>query len=78
MLFPYDILGTSFFLSGRIVDKKTNEPVVGASVYIRKNQVGDNANDNGLYRIKLPQNGTYLVEVSFYRIQNNKTVCYCK
>ena len=53
------------FLSGRIVDKKTNEPVVGASVYIRKNQVGDNANDNGLYRIKLPQNGTYLVEVSF-------------
>lgn len=24
------------FLSGRIVDKKTNEPVVGASVYIRK------------------------------------------
>lgn len=24
------------FLSGRIVDKKTNEPVVGASVYIQK------------------------------------------
>lgn len=53
------------FLSGRIVDKKTNEPVVGASVYIRKNQAGDNANDNGLYRIKLPQNGTYFIEVSF-------------
>lgn len=66
------------FLSGRIVDKKTNEPVVGASVYIRKNQVGDNANDNGLYRIKLPSKRNVSCRGFFYRIQNNKTVCYCK
>ena len=30
-----------------------NEPVVGASVYIRKNQVGDNANDNEFATAKL-------------------------
>ena len=52
-------------VTGVVIFEEDNEPVVGASVYIRKNQVGDNANDNGLYRIKLPQNGTYLVEVSF-------------
>lgn len=53
------------FLSGAVLDKKTNEPVIGASVYIRKSQTGDNTNNNGKYKIKLPKQGTYLVEVSF-------------
>lgn len=53
------------FLSGRVIDKKTNEPIVGAPVYIRKNQTGDNTDEQGHYKIRLPQSGTYLVEVSF-------------
>jgi vitamin B12 transporter len=60
------------FLSGRIVDKKTNEPVVGASVYIRKNQVGDNANDNGLYRIIIPVQSLFLRLMTANRKQSVK------
>lgn len=52
-------------LSGRVLDKKTNEPIAGASVYIRKNLAGDNTDEKGRYKIRLSQNGTYLVEVSF-------------
>lgn len=52
-------------LSGKVIDKKTNEPIVGASVFIRKHQIGTSTNAEGLYQIKFPKKDVYLVEVSY-------------
>lgn len=52
-------------LSGKVIDKKTNEPIVGASVFIRKHQIGTSTNAEGLYQIKFPKKDVYLIEVSY-------------
>ena len=52
-------------LSGTVLDKETKEPIIGASVYIRKNNIGNITDNKGNFEIKLPSKGHYVMEVSF-------------
>ncbi len=51
--------------SGHVLDKNTKEPIVGASILIKKCQKGGNTDRNGLFNVNLSQKGTFMVEVSY-------------
>ncbi len=55
---------SQIILSGHVVDKNTKQPITGASVYIRKCNIGDNTDHTGSYNIRIPQKGIYEVEIS--------------
>lgn len=51
-------------LNGKITDKSTGEPLVGAGVYIKSLQKGTTSNDKGRYQLDL-KTGTYEVSVEY-------------
>jgi hypothetical protein len=57
-------------LSGHVIDQQTKEPIIGASVYIRKNNIGWHTDNNSYYRMKIPDDGCCLVEVAHTRGTN--------
>lgn len=59
--------------SGTINDAATQEPLVGASVFIKSLKKGTTADKNGKYALNIPK-GTYYVEVSFigYKTQTRQ------
>jgi len=62
-------------LSGKIIDKETQEPLIGAHIYIPDLQKGTITDIDGLFELKdLPQ-GTFLIEVGYlsYSTQVLKT-----
>ena len=61
---PIVTVGQSF-IHGTIKDRKTNESIVGASVYIQGTTIGASTDIEGKYTIKNVKPGTYTVIVSF-------------
>jgi hypothetical protein len=45
---------TSFVLSGRITDATSHEPLIGATVFLKKNNTGSVTDTNGYYSIQTP------------------------
>ncbi len=56
-------------LKGRILDKKTKEPLIGASVIIANTSIGAITNFDGFYEITGLQAGTYNIQVSYIGYQ---------
>jgi len=57
-------------LSGKIIDKETNEPLFGVHIYITDLQKGATTNIEGFFEIKnLPQ-GSFLVEIGYLGYAN--------
>lgn len=52
-------------LKGRILDKKTKEPLIGASVMVVNTSIGAITNFDGYYEINGLQAGTYNIQVSY-------------
>lgn len=52
-------------LTGTVVDAQTQQPLVGASVYVHEAKTGASTDNNGNYRISNLSNGKFLVEVSY-------------
>ncbi|HCC51064.1 MAG TPA: TonB-dependent receptor [Porphyromonadaceae bacterium] len=46
------------------MDQRTKEPIIGACVFIQKNNLGGVADNDGNYIIKVPCDGNYVIEVS--------------
>lgn len=63
-------------LSGKIIDAKTMEPIIGANVVIEGTTVGSATDLDGIFEIKNLKPGTYSVVVSFvtYKTQVVKDV----
>ncbi|MFZ4620616.1 MAG: mucoidy inhibitor MuiA family protein [Bacteroidota bacterium] len=57
-------------LSGRIIDNKTGESIIGATVVIEGTSLGGTANTNGEYVIYNIPSGTYNVRVTFIGYQS--------
>jgi outer membrane receptor protein involved in Fe transport len=57
--------GTTGILYGKIIDKKSEEPLVGANVLLLGTVVGAVADNNGEYRINNVRAGSYDVRISF-------------
>ncbi len=52
-------------LTGKITDKKTNEPIIGAIIYIHDLKTGAASGIDGSYSIKRLPKGKFLLEVSY-------------
>ena len=52
-------------LTGKITDKKTNEPIIGAIIYIHDLKTGAASGIDGSYVIKRLPKGKFLVEVNY-------------
>src|SRR5688572_12639100 len=52
-------------LTGKVIDKVTNEPLIGASILLKGTQYGAIADDNGNYKILNIKPGEYTVEISY-------------
>ena len=55
---------SKFILSGTVTDSETGETLPGAAIYIPDLQSGTVTNQDGIYRLELPQ-GHYRLEVKF-------------
>ncbi len=68
--------GNTGKISGRITDKKTGEPVVGATVYIKNLKLGASTDVNGEYYILNIPPGVYTLTISMigYRTVSNSNV----
>lgn len=56
-------------IDGRVVDSQTNEPIVGANIYIPQLNKGAATDTEGAFSITIPA-GSYNVEISFLGYQN--------
>ena len=68
-LFPYTTLFRSFAqntgkISGKIIDKETNDPLIGVNVIIKGTYYGSATDLNGRYYISGISAGTYNIEAS--------------
>ncbi len=67
-IFSSSIISTKaqekFTLSGTISEEKSNESLIGVSIYIPELQTGTTTNEYGFYSITLPK-GTYKIVISY-------------
>lgn len=61
---PYVQAQQTVILNGKITDKSTGEPLVGAGIYIKSLQKGTTSNDKGRYQLDL-KTGTYEVSIEY-------------
>ncbi|PZX94237.1 hypothetical protein DOS84_06335 [Flavobacterium aquariorum] len=57
-----------FTLSGTVSDAKSNESIIGVTIYIPELKTGTTTNEYGFYSITIPQ-GNYEVQVSYVSFQ---------
>ena len=53
------------FLTGKIIDQKTGNPLVGASIFFHESKTGTISDSKGLFVSQAIPAGKYLVEISF-------------
>jgi len=56
-------------ISGKVIDKLTQEPLIGATIYITDLKKGTNTNLEGNFYFENIKNGNYLIEVSYIGYQ---------
>lgn len=66
-------------LKGKITDKSTGDPLIGAGVYVKSLQKGTTSDDKGRYRLDLKV-GTYEISVEYlgYEVQTQRVILSCK
>ncbi len=60
----YISIGNSF-LTGKITDAKTGNPLAGATIYVHEAKTGTVSDESGMFKTPTIPSGKYLVEVSF-------------
>lgn len=60
----YDTNNQSNQITGRVVDQKSNEPIIGASVLIKGSSIGTITDTQGNFTLTIPNNAS-MIEVSF-------------
>jgi hypothetical protein len=55
----------AFILSGYLIDKKTGEALIGASVFDAKSKVGTTCNSYGFFSLKLPLNDSANIRATY-------------
>lgn len=55
----------SYSISGKVVDKTNNEPLIGVDIYINELRTGTTTNVNGIFTISNVPPGTYSLRVSY-------------
>jgi hypothetical protein len=73
-VFAADNLGEASRVRGRIIDRQSGEPLIGATVYIVETQMGTASDLDGSFIMKLSK-GQYTIRISFVGYQSiDKTI----
>uniref|UniRef100_UPI0040499714 TonB-dependent receptor n=1 Tax=Flavobacterium sp. TaxID=239 RepID=UPI0040499714 len=64
LTFQFTVAQDNFTLSGTIVDDKSNETLIGVSIYVKNLKIGATTNEYGFYSLTLPK-GTHEVTISY-------------
>jgi hypothetical protein len=64
LVFNFTLAQDNFTLSGSIVDDKSNETLIGVSIYVKNLKIGAITNEYGFYSLTLPK-GSHEVTVSY-------------
>jgi hypothetical protein len=64
LVFNFTLAQDNFTLSGSIVDDKSNETLIGVSIYVKNLKIGATTNEYGFYSLTLPK-GTHKVSISY-------------
>jgi uncharacterized membrane protein YvbJ len=59
------VLDDNCTMAGRIVDKNTGKPLIGANIYFKNTNIAGSSTDNGNYSIGKIKPGVYDVKVSY-------------
>ncbi|MCB0692128.1 MAG: TonB-dependent receptor [Saprospiraceae bacterium] len=73
ILFTYSLSAQSM-LTGTVVDDNSNDPLIGASVYIQSLSLGTITDVNGMFKLQGVKVGTHEVEVSYVGYQTMKVM----
>ncbi len=64
-------------IAGKVVDKQTGQPLVGANVYIEGTTIGAATDDNGMYYIKV-DDGTYTLVCNYVGYADQRVKIHVK
>jgi hypothetical protein len=64
LVFNFASAQDSFTLSGTISDSKSNETLIGVSIYVKNLKIGTTTNEYGFYSLSLPK-GTHQISISY-------------
>ena len=65
LMFSLNVFAQTGTLSGKVVDKETGEPLIGANVIIKELNIGAATDINGEYKIKSVKHGLYSVFATY-------------
>ncbi|RPI66650.1 MAG: carboxypeptidase-like regulatory domain-containing protein, partial [Ignavibacteriales bacterium] len=65
VLFSFQTLAQNAIIAGKVVDKQTGEPLIGANVVLDGTGWGSATDINGLFKIKNIASGTYTITASY-------------
>ena len=76
IIFPIELFAAAGFITGKILDSETNEPLPGANIVILGTLYGASADLNGYFFIQRVPPGRYSIRVSMigYRSITKKDV----
>ena len=57
--------GNDFSVSGYVLDKSNDSPLVGANIFLENTSIGTAANEEGYYSLKNIKKGNYSINVSY-------------
>ena len=59
------LLSNNSTISGYVVDRNSNLPLVGANIFFEGTSIGSASNDKGFYELKNIKIGSYIIKVSY-------------
>lgn len=65
LFLPLTLEGQTHMIFGLVEDSKTNEPLIGANIYIQGTSVGTTTNSKGMFVLEKLKNGTYTLNISY-------------
>ncbi len=70
--FAFDKQGTTGKITGRVIDAKDNQPLIGATIKVEESNLGAITDDNGEYTILNVDVGTYILVASYIGYDNQR------
>ena len=64
LIFSWTAIALAGSIAGKVTDKTTGEPLVGANIYLKGTAIGASTNEEGMYFMTV-ENGTYAIVCSF-------------
>jgi len=72
IIIPFIVSGQTISVSGRVTDKKSGEPLVGANIIVKNTLTGTSTNENGFFRLETNLPLPFILQVSIVGYQQKE------